>query len=148
DPAIAVIFEEAELASQRTGWDAARWVRHLAAKLHHHDDVLPPGADDEGDLQPSPGALPLPRVEDALDIASFTDEAQARADDVPRDEGLEPGVRLEVDAGEGLSLADEVPAAEAAPEPGYDLSDDLQLDVAADIAADDDSAGTGVDAGV
>ncbi|HLS56027.1 MAG TPA: hypothetical protein VK052_08110, partial [Zeimonas sp.] len=61
DPAIAVIFEEAELAAQRTGWDAARWVRHLAAKLHHHDDVLPPGADDEGDLQPSPGALPPPR---------------------------------------------------------------------------------------
>ena len=148
DPAIAVIFEEAELAAQRTGWDAARWVRHLAAKLHHHDDVLPPGADDEGDLQPSPGALPPPRVEDGLDIASFTDEAQARADDVPRDEGLEPEVRLEADTGEGLSLADDIPAADAAPEPGYDLSDDLQLDAAAgaaDADTDTDTA-TGTDA--
>src|SRR3546814_14743971 len=54
-PDITVIFDEAELAAQRQGWDAARWVRHLSAKLHRHDDVLPPGADAEGDLQPSPG---------------------------------------------------------------------------------------------
>ena len=33
DPAITVIFDEADLAAQREGWDAARWVRHLAAKL-------------------------------------------------------------------------------------------------------------------
>ena len=43
DPGVAVIFDEAELAARREGWDAARWVRHLAAKLHRHDDVLPPG---------------------------------------------------------------------------------------------------------
>src|SRR3546814_2205406 len=48
-PDITVIFDEAELAAQRQGWDAARWVRHLSAKLHRHDDVLPPGADAEGD---------------------------------------------------------------------------------------------------
>lgn len=44
DPAIDVMFEEADVAANRSGWDAARWVRHLAAKLHRHDDVLPPGA--------------------------------------------------------------------------------------------------------
>jgi chemosensory pili system protein ChpB (putative protein-glutamate methylesterase) len=43
DPGVAVIFDEAELAARREGWDAARWVRHLAAKLHRHGDVLPPG---------------------------------------------------------------------------------------------------------
>jgi hypothetical protein len=42
--ALAVIFDEAELAARREGWDAARWVRHLSAKLHRHDDVLPPGS--------------------------------------------------------------------------------------------------------
>ena len=45
DPAIEVIFEEAELAARREGWEAARWVRHLAAKLHRHGDVLPPGGE-------------------------------------------------------------------------------------------------------
>lgn len=47
DPAIEVLFEEAELAATREGWDAARWVRHLSAKLHHHNDVLPPGREPE-----------------------------------------------------------------------------------------------------
>lgn len=45
DPAIEVMFEEAELAARREGWEAARWVRHLAAKLHRHGDVLPPGSE-------------------------------------------------------------------------------------------------------
>lgn len=44
DPAMTVIYDEAHLAATRDGWDAARWTRHLAAKLAGHDDVLPPGA--------------------------------------------------------------------------------------------------------
>jgi chemosensory pili system protein ChpB (putative protein-glutamate methylesterase) len=47
DPQMTVIFEEAEIAAQREGWDAARWSRHLAAKLHRHDNVLPPGTETE-----------------------------------------------------------------------------------------------------
>ena len=47
DPQMTVIFEEAELAAQREGWDAARWSRHLAAKLYRHDNVLPPGTETE-----------------------------------------------------------------------------------------------------
>nr|WP_157490426.1 chemotaxis protein CheB [Lysobacter enzymogenes] len=54
DPSIEVIFEEAELAAAREGWDAARWARHLTAKLHRHGDVLPPGREPE---QPAPPAL-------------------------------------------------------------------------------------------
>ena len=42
NPKIEVLFEEAELAIGRVGWDAARWVRHLRAKLGHSDSVLPP----------------------------------------------------------------------------------------------------------
>lgn len=91
DPAYVVIFEEADLAAQRVGWDAARWLRHLTAKLHRHADVLPPGGEDEADLQPSPG--PLPARRDVIDleeaIVAFTDEAQQHAGDVPRDTGLE-----------------------------------------------------------
>jgi chemosensory pili system protein ChpB (putative protein-glutamate methylesterase) len=43
DPARIVIYDEADLAATREGWDAARWARHLAAKLAGHSDVLPPG---------------------------------------------------------------------------------------------------------
>ncbi|MEH6419460.1 chemotaxis protein CheB [Pseudomonas sp. CGJS7] len=52
DPSIEVIFEEAELAASREGWDAARWARHLAAKLNRHGDVLPPGREPEPDAVP------------------------------------------------------------------------------------------------
>lgn len=105
DPAYMVVFEDAELAVQRAGWDAARWTRHLAAKLHRHHDVLPPGAEDDADLHPSPGPLP-PRAEvEDIDeaIAAFTDEAQQHADEVPADTGLDGLLG-------GLSLTDDVPA--------------------------------------
>jgi chemotaxis response regulator CheB len=41
DPALTVMFDDAEVAARRDGWEAARWARHLAAKLHGHQDVLP-----------------------------------------------------------------------------------------------------------
>jgi len=41
DPAFEVIFEDADVAAKREGWEAARWARHLRAKLDGHDDVLP-----------------------------------------------------------------------------------------------------------
>lgn len=41
-PELLVLFEEADLAARREGWDVARWQRHLAAKLFGHGDVLPP----------------------------------------------------------------------------------------------------------
>jgi len=89
DPGITIIFDEAELAAHREGWDAARWSRHLAAKLHRHDDVLPPGSEAHTDW-PDPGPLPPPRAEiGELDIATFTGEALERAVDVPRDEGFD-----------------------------------------------------------
>ncbi|MDQ2703490.1 MAG: chemotaxis protein [Pseudomonadota bacterium] len=127
-PGIIVVFDEAELAAHRSGWDAARWVRHLAAKLHRHDDVLPPGWDAEGDLQPSPGPLPTPGNPAGLDIAPFADEAQQHAGEVPRDDGLEPGVRLDGDIAGELTLMDEsaqadTVAADPPPEPDYAIAD-------------------------
>ncbi|HLM52576.1 MAG TPA: chemotaxis protein CheB [Pseudoxanthomonas sp.] len=59
DPAITVIFDEAELAARREGWEASRWSRHLAAKLNGHGDVLPVGAESDS-TQPQPGLPPTP----------------------------------------------------------------------------------------
>lgn len=90
DPAVTVIFDEAELAAQRDGWDAARWVRHLAAKLHRHGDVLPPGAEpvaEDLDLQPQPGGLSLyQRPESDGDLSAIAGEAETLAVAVPRDQ--------------------------------------------------------------
>src|SRR5690606_38424309 len=100
DPGYMVIFEEAEQAAQRTGWDAARWLRHLSAKLHRHNDVLPAGAEVDDSLLPTPGPLASTAVKVDFEeaIVAFTDEAQQHADEVPRDSG--------VDGLTGLALAD------------------------------------------
>ena len=75
DPAITVIFDEADLAAKREGWDAARWVRHLAAKLAHASDVLPPGGEAEIELGSVPaiatGTVNLHQYRDDPDGGSF-----------------------------------------------------------------------------
>ncbi|MFN3703881.1 chemotaxis protein CheB [Thermomonas sp.] len=41
DPGLQVLFDDVEVAARREGWEAARWARHLAAKLQGHHEVLP-----------------------------------------------------------------------------------------------------------
>jgi chemosensory pili system protein ChpB (putative protein-glutamate methylesterase) len=117
DPSMIVIFDEADVAAHRSGWDAQRWVRHLSAKLRRDSNVLPPGAENEADWQPSPGKVPAPSAAYAhVDMARFTEEAVAHADSVPADgmpadartpaPGLDPAV---LDA----ALLDAIPVAPA-----------------------------------
>ncbi len=61
DPAFDVMFEDADVAAKREGWEAARWARHLNAKLNRHSNVLPPVKDGaavvqfaEASAEPSP----------------------------------------------------------------------------------------------
>lgn len=133
DPAIAVIYDEAELAANREGWDAARWIRHLRAKLHRHDDVLPPGAEPEHDWHPIPGPLPArPGEVSEEQFRSIEGEAQQSAGEVPADEGLEawlekmaagsaeagPAAAAPAAASGPEALAGTRPAAAAGPAPG------------------------------
>ncbi len=72
DPAINVVFNEAESTSQLSGWDLARWARHLAAKVLGHGRTVPPpppGAEHLPlkDLQPRPGA-PLTPAQEIGDV--------------------------------------------------------------------------------
>jgi chemosensory pili system protein ChpB (putative protein-glutamate methylesterase) len=101
DPAVAVIFDEAELAARREGWEAKRWARHLSAKLNGHADVLPPGGEID-DTRPEPG---LPRTPaqihaDAV-IEPHLQEARGIAFELPRG-GLE---LVEVEEGPGSDQA-------------------------------------------
>ena len=85
-PGLLVIFDEAELAARRDGWEAQRWVRHLAAKLHGHADVLPPGCEQEDVVDLQPGRPITPQQLHALDpFEAHLQEAAARADDLPQD---------------------------------------------------------------
>lgn len=144
DPAVAVIFDEADLAAQRTGWDAARWARHLVAKLNNHDDVLPPGAEAEGDWQPSPGPLPSSIDADALNLAPFNDEARQHSEQVPRDDGppLVGGIQVGgSDDIEGIDMDSIAIDSVAAPDDWQAADVEPDENIGADIAAmlDDDN---------
>ena len=78
-PGLLVIFDEAELAARRDGWEAQRWVRHLAAKLHGHADVLPPGCEQDDVVDLQPGRPITPQQLHAMDpFEAHLQEAAAR----------------------------------------------------------------------
>lgn len=128
DPAIVVVFDEAELAAQREGWDAARWVRHLAAKLNRHHDVLPPGAEDEHALHPRPGALPAREFDGStLDLVALADTALELAAEVPRADAFDDPVPAS--GLSGLVSAEDMDWSSSAPTGDYgaSLADDPGL---------------------
>lgn len=85
-PRYTLMFEEADIIAKREGWESQRWIRHLAAKLQGHDNVLPPGPEDDAALQPEPG-MPVRPAELHVDapLQFHLDEAQEAADTVPAD---------------------------------------------------------------
>ncbi len=85
-PHLNLMFEEADLAARREGWDAQRWTRHLAAKLQGHDNVLPPGQEQDALSLPEPGMpeRPAERYADAP-LQFHLDEAELHVDEVPTD---------------------------------------------------------------
>ncbi|MBB5863943.1 chemosensory pili system protein ChpB (putative protein-glutamate methylesterase) [Xanthomonas arboricola] len=109
-PGVTVIFDEAELTVRREGWEAQRWVRHLAAKLHGHADVLPPGTETEPSLHPEPGLALAPRQHSDLQLDQHLEAAAHVFERMPDDAlftrsagAAEPAV---VDDTPGLTLGD------------------------------------------
>jgi chemosensory pili system protein ChpB (putative protein-glutamate methylesterase) len=121
DPDLTVIFDEADLAAHRAGWDAARWARHLAAKLRRDSNVLPPGAENDQDWQPSPGSLPKPAAAHAdADLADFAREALAHADRVPVDgtpSDAPPALIAAASVPMDAALVDAIPSSPASAKP-------------------------------
>lgn len=117
DPDLTVIFDEADLAAHRAGWDAARWARHLSAKLRRDSNVLPPGAENDQDWQPSPGAIPKPAAAHVdADLADFAREAVAHADRVPVDgtpSEAPPALRAAAAVPMDAALIDAIPSVSA-----------------------------------
>ena len=63
DPNIELFFDDADVASKRDGWEFSRWVRHLAAKLNGHQDVLPAAPAQIGTLVDEVQALSMKLAE-------------------------------------------------------------------------------------
>ncbi|MET0327328.1 MAG: chemotaxis protein CheB [Luteimonas sp.] len=130
-PGRTVIFEEAALVLERTGWDAARWIRHLAAKLRGLGDVLPPSAAVE---PPVGAASPASREAPPVSAAALS------IDDAPL--SLEP-LSLEFDAHAQEDTAAEMtveapPPAE--PDPTVVAPLELEYDANAPAAGPDGDA--------
>ncbi len=90
DPDVTVIYDEAELAAKREGWEAQRWARHLRAKLNGHADVLPPGGEIEADLL-EPGRPTTPaQIHAGAGIEMHLEEAHRHSSDLPSG-GLQAG---------------------------------------------------------
>lgn len=101
DPGMLVLIEEADLVARREGWDAARWSRHVAAKLAGHDRVLPPGGEDDD----------APAISAAFDIESISFEQSAsgdlRVEDIASDDiSFEPFPITDLDEDDGDTAAD------------------------------------------
>lgn len=147
EPGRLVIYDEVAIAARREGWDAARWVRHLAAKLGGHADVLPPGAGNDDGLsvsmsapaparshapvaeaaEPAPAAT-LPQAHDALALEAMEFDADAvqlgagpaqEAALAQAGNGIDfGGFTPEMMAAMTIEAAPE-PVAEAAPQPAH-----------------------------
>jgi chemosensory pili system protein ChpB (putative protein-glutamate methylesterase) len=117
DPSIDVIFEEAELAASRVGWDAARWVRHLSAKLHHSDNVLPPGREPDAAAVVVPvdvhASMDLVTVELGDEAANYTNHhpTETTTQVAPMELGLVEDDESPKITVEGLELDDDDPDA-------------------------------------
>lgn len=115
-PHYSLMFEEAEVIVRREGWEAQRWIRHLAAKLQGHDNVLPPGPEDDVLLQPEPG-MPVTPAELHADapLQFHLDEAQQLADAVPADGLYTAGADAVAAAPEVMSFEELMAQAQAEP---------------------------------
>ena len=93
-PGLTLVFDEAELAARRDGWEAQRWGRHLAAKLHGHQQVLPPGAEEEPSLQLEPGhPAPAPAPQEEA-LQAHLEQALGWAEEVQADGLYSPPAHL------------------------------------------------------
>ena len=145
-----VVFNDAQASRALTGWDRARWARHLAVKVLAIGDIDPPRPEDAREVQvtlapAAPAADPVP-VEalgrDALEETDFDLAADAETDFSD----------LAIDAVTEEDLAalamDEPPQADPILELAPDLAINApaQRDMADDASFDADS-GTVVDTG-
>jgi chemosensory pili system protein ChpB (putative protein-glutamate methylesterase) len=118
---IEVVYDDAEVSGQLSGWDLNRWARHLAAKIIG-TDLMPPipagsAMASHDEWQPQPGApeTPAEAMADAK-LEDYLSETSTLAIEVPVNESYSD------------ALTREVPAQEPVAEPEPEMSLDVNLD--------------------
>jgi len=56
-----VVFNDADVSAQLSGWDQARWARHLAAKILHKPEIATPARPLWAESVPEPGQRSAPK---------------------------------------------------------------------------------------
>jgi len=121
DPALGVVFDEAETTARLSGWDLNRWARHLAAKLLGRD-LLPPAAPAENEVI---ATVPDTVAFEVLDAVE-QDEIQLSEADRAAFEAFE--ARQQSVSRPPLVVTD--------PEPEFDLGLDPDFELAFELDAD------------
>lgn len=118
---IEVVYDDAEVSGQLSGWDLNRWARHLAAKIIG-TDLMPPipvgsAMASQDEWQPQPGAPETPA--EAMADAKLEDYLSATS-----------SLAIEVPVNESYSdaLTREVPLPQPVSEPEPEMSLDVNLD--------------------
>lgn len=128
NPATSVVFNEGEVSSQLTGWDLARWARHLAAKVLGVPNTLPPlpsGAERLPvlELLPEPGRPQSPaQQQDHLRFDDYAEEATGLADGVPVSPRLDLAEPPAAPAPRPVPVAEPPVAVDAGPALDFDFS--------------------------
>lgn len=127
DPALGVVFDEAETTARLSGWDLNRWARHLAAKLLGRD-VLPPG------VPVASGAIIAVPDAEAFDAGAFKVLDAVELDDIQ----LSEAERAAFDAFEAcqqsvsplpLAVSDPEALLVSGPDPDFDSAFEFDLDL-------------------
>ena len=156
DPDATVVFDDADVTRRLSGWDLARWARHLAAKVLGRDNVLPPVSEDAERLPQSSASAPehleLTLVDDTDAVFDGAAAPASGVSDSAPIEAQEHGGLTLVDDAEFAALSasfaaerDQAAAPRIDAEPAISL-DDLLRAQSADSDASDADAGTGSDA--
>lgn len=82
-----VMYNDPAASSDLGGWDRARWLRHLSAKLKGSRDTTPP---------PPPGAVAVPSVRKAVPVAAAPGADAASAVAAPAVTELAPTVEIPI----------------------------------------------------
>ncbi|MFZ1837540.1 MAG: hypothetical protein WAU20_02285, partial [Dokdonella sp.] len=97
-----VIFNEAQVSSQLSGWEQARWARHLAAKILGSSDADPPrpeGAEPVPQRSPVAVVAEAAQVPHAADIPRATELAESTIDAIASvDADTAHGAAMELDS--------------------------------------------------
>ncbi len=87
-----IVFNDAEASSGLSGWDQARWARHLAAKLLNARDVDPPRPAEARAIEAHPTELLLP--DEDMPEAPPVEPGQAADEQATQDDSAEQSEAL------------------------------------------------------